>query len=219
MCSNAAPFQFTPNYQPAPGIKRYICGTPAILAIDRVLNNTQLTVDTDLLIKKIRVALTQTGKIAITNTGCLGPCGFGASVLVYPEGVLYGKKRLLNAMPPYQGGGDMIERVTFDKTTYKDAPGRFEAGTPAIVEAIGLAAAVDYVEAIGIEAIHAHEERLVTLCRDELRRLNSVTLFGPEQSAGIVSFAMEGVHPHDLGTILDEEHVAIRAGQDRKSVV
>ena len=127
-------------------------------------------------------------------------------------GVLWGRGELLAAMPPWQGGGAMIDRVTFAKTTFAPAPTRFEAGTPAIVEAIGLAAAIDYVEAIGIGAIHAHEARLVKTLREELRAMNSVTLFGPEDSAGIVSFALEGVHPHDLGTILDEENVAIRAG-------
>jgi cysteine desulfurase / selenocysteine lyase len=132
-----------------------------------------------------------------------GPTGIGA---------LWGRKALLDCMPPWQGGGAMIDRVTFEGTTYAPAPQRFEAGTPAIIEAIGLAAAVDYVQAIGIEAIHAHETALVALCRSELRKLNSVRLFGPEDSAGIVSFELEGVHPHDLGTILDEEGVAIRAG-------
>ena len=127
-------------------------------------------------------------------------------------GVLWGRGELLAGMPPWQGGGAMIDRVTFAKTTFAPAPTRFEAGTPAIVEAIGLAAAIDYVEAIGIGAIHAHEARLVKSLREELRAMNSVTLFGPEDSAGIVSFALEGVHPHDLGTILDEENVAIRAG-------
>jgi len=127
-------------------------------------------------------------------------------------GVLWGRGDLLAGMPPWQGGGAMIDRVTFAKTTFAPAPTRFEAGTPAIVEAIGLAAAIDYVEAIGIGAIHAHEARLVKSLREELRAMNSVTLFGPEDSAGIVSFALEGVHPHDLGTILDEENVAIRAG-------
>ena len=106
----------------------------------------------------------------------------------------------------------MIERVRFERSTFLPPPARFEAGTPAIVEAIGLAAAIDYVERIGLAAIDAHESVLVRLTRDGLRRLNAVTLFGPEDSAGIVSFALEGVHPHDLGTILDEENVAIRAG-------
>ena len=139
---------------------------------------------------------------------------FSAHKLYGPTGIgaLWARSEILSAMPPWHGGGAMIDRVTFEQTTYAPPPARFEAGTPAIVEVIGLAAAVDYVDAIGIEAIHAHEERLVSLCREELRRLNSVTLFGPEQSAGIVSFALDGVHPHDLGTILDEEGVAIRAG-------
>jgi cysteine desulfurase/selenocysteine lyase len=115
-------------------------------------------------------------------------------------------------MPPVQGGGAMIDRVTFARTTYAPAPARFEAGTPHIVGALGLAAAIDYVEAIGLDAIHAHETALVTVAREALGRINSVTLFGPEDSAGIVSFAVEGVHPHDIGTILDEGRVAIRAG-------
>jgi cysteine desulfurase/selenocysteine lyase len=139
---------------------------------------------------------------------------FSAHKLYGPTGIgaLWGRAELLDAMPPWQGGGAMIDRVTFEKTTYAPAPQRFEAGTPAIVEAIGLGAAVDYVSALGIEAVHAHEVALVAQCRDELRRRNDVTLFGPEESAGIVSFALQGVHPHDLGTILDEEGVAIRAG-------
>ena len=132
-----------------------------------------------------------------------GPTGIGA---------LWGRADLLAAMPPWQGGGSMIDRVTFARTTYAPPPQRFEAGTPAIVEAIGLAQACDYVAAIGLDAIQAHEAALVRSLRDALRPMNDVTLFGPEDSAGIVSFALRGVHPHDLGTILDEENVAIRAG-------
>jgi len=132
-----------------------------------------------------------------------GPTGIGA---------LWARYSILDAMPPWQGGGSMIDRVTFEKTTYAPAPQRFEAGTPAIVETIGLAAACDYVDAIGLEAIHAHEARLVAQLREALRGKNDVTVFGPEDAAGIVSFALDGVHPHDLGTILDEEGVAIRAG-------
>ncbi|MGP7795063.1 cysteine desulfurase [Sphingomonas sp. CLY1604] len=127
-------------------------------------------------------------------------------------GVLWGRGELLAQMPPYQGGGSMIDRVTFAKTTYAPPPGRFEAGTPHIVGALGLAAAVAYVEGIGVERIHAHEAALVRDARAALSSLNSVRLFGPEDSAGIVSFAVEGVHPHDVGTILDEGRVAIRAG-------
>jgi len=127
-------------------------------------------------------------------------------------GVLWGRADLLDAMPPYQGGGSMIDRVSFERTTYAPPPTRFEAGTPHIVGALGLHAAIDYVEGIGLDAIHAHETALVRRTRDALRGINSVTLFGPEDAAGIVSFSIEGVHPHDIGTILDESRVAIRAG-------
>lgn len=125
-------------------------------------------------------------------------------------GVLWSDK--LDKLSPWQGGGSMIDRVTFERTTYAPTPTRFEAGTPAIVEVLGLAAAVGYVDSLGIEAIHAHECALVASLREQLARKNSITLFGPENSAGIVSFAMAGVHPHDIGTILDESAVAIRAG-------
>ncbi|MFD1786063.1 cysteine desulfurase [Sphingomonas floccifaciens] len=127
-------------------------------------------------------------------------------------GVLWGRAELLDAMPPYQGGGSMIDRVSFERTTYAPAPTRFEAGTPHIVGVLGLHAAIDYVSAIGLDRIHAHETALVRTTREALAGLNSVTLFGPEDSAGIVSFAIHGVHPHDIGTILDESRVAIRAG-------
>ncbi|WP_213979142.1 cysteine desulfurase [Sphingomonas sp. dw_22] len=127
-------------------------------------------------------------------------------------GVLWGRYELLDAMPPYQGGGSMIDRVTFARTTYAPPPGRFEAGTPHIVGVVGLHAAIDYVDSIGLDRIHAHEMALVRQTREALSKLNSVTLFGPEDSAGIVSFAVEGVHPHDVATILDEGNVAIRAG-------
>ena len=127
-------------------------------------------------------------------------------------GVLWASAETLDAMPPWQGGGAMIDRVTFEKTTYAPAPGRFEAGTPMIIEVIGLHAAVNFVDAIGPEAIFAHESALAAQTREALRAINSITLYGPEKSAGIVSFSMQGVHPHDIGTILDEEGVAIRAG-------
>ena len=127
-------------------------------------------------------------------------------------GVLWAREELLDAMPPWQGGGAMIDKVTFEQTTYAPAPQRFEAGTPMITEVIALHAAIDYVDGMGMERLFAHESGLAAKLREELRGINSIRLFGPEKSAGIVSFAMEGVHPHDLGTILDEENVAIRAG-------
>ncbi|KNH00753.1 Cysteine desulfurase, SufS subfamily [Qipengyuania citrea LAMA 915] len=140
---------------------------------------------------------------ALSGHKLYGPTGIG---------VLWAREEILGAMPPWQGGGAMIDRVTFEKTTYGPPPQRFEAGTPIITEAIALHAAIDYVAALGPDRLFAHEAGLARQLRDELRALNSVTLFGPEESAGIVSFAIEGVHPHDLGTILDEENVAIRAG-------
>jgi len=120
-------------------------------------------------------------------------------------GVLWARGEILDAMPPWQGGGAMIDKVTFEKTTYAPPPAH-------VVGVIGLHAAIDYVDAIGLDAIAAHEAALVRAARDALSSLNSVRLFGPEDSAGIVSFAVEGVHPHDIGTILDESRVAIRAG-------
>ena len=132
-----------------------------------------------------------------------GPTGIGA---------LWGKAELLDSMPPYQGGGAMIDKVTFAETTYASAPQRFEAGTPHIVGAVGLHAAVDWVQAIGPDALHAHESALVRECRAALANIGGVTLYGPEDSAGIVSFNVDGVHPHDVGTILDDAGVAVRAG-------
>ena len=139
---------------------------------------------------------------------------FSGHKLYGPTGIgcLWARPDFLEAMPPYQGGGSMIDKVSFARTTYAPPPTRFEAGTPHIVGALGLHAAIDYVESIGLDAIHAHETALVRQTREALSGMNSVTLFGPEDSAGIVSFAIEGVHPHDIGTILDEGRVAIRAG-------
>ena len=131
-------------------------------------------------------------------------------------GVLWAREKLLDAMQPWQGGGAMIEQVSFEQSTYAPPPQRFEAGTPMICEAIALHAAIDYVEKVagpgGMEGLFAHESALAAKTRAALQSVNSVRLLGPEKSAGIVSFVMEGVHPHDLGTILDEENVAIRAG-------
>ena len=139
---------------------------------------------------------------------------FSAHKLYGPTGigVLWARKALLDQMPPWQGGGSMIDKVTFAETTYAPAPQRFEAGTPNIVEAVGMAAAMDWLSDIGLDRAEKHERDLAGLLRAELRKRNDVTLFGPDDSLGIVSFALEGVHPHDLGTILDEEGVAIRAG-------
>lgn len=139
---------------------------------------------------------------------------FSAHKLYGPTGIgcLWARAELLNSMPPWQGGGSMIDRVTFDNTTYLDPPSRFEAGTPHIVGAVGLHAAVNWVKGIGIDAICAHESALASECREALRKLGFVSLYGPEDSTGIVSFNVDGVHPHDTATILDDAGVAVRAG-------
>ena len=139
---------------------------------------------------------------------------FSGHKLYGPTGIgcLWGRNELLNAMPPWQGGGSMIDRVTFAETTYLDAPMRFEAGTPHIVGTVGLHAAVNWVEGLTLDAIHAHECALVAECRSALSGVGGVTLYGPEDSAGIVSFNVDGVHPHDTATILDDVGVAVRAG-------
>jgi cysteine desulfurase/selenocysteine lyase len=128
-------------------------------------------------------------------------------------GVLVGREALLEAMPPWQGGGDMILTVSFEKTTYNELPFKFEAGTPNISGAVGLAAAIDYIESLGIERIHAHEQRLLAAATGELSRVPGLSIIGtaPDKAA-VISFTLEGVHPHDLGTILDAEGVAVRTG-------
>jgi len=139
---------------------------------------------------------------------------FSAHKLYGPTGIgaLWGRADVLNSLPPWQGGGSMIDRVTFEETTYLDAPMRFEAGTPHIVGAIGLHAAVDWIGKLGLDAVHAHECALVAETRSKLSNIPGVTLYGPEDSAGIVSFNVDGVHAHDTATILDDAGVAVRAG-------
>lgn len=128
-------------------------------------------------------------------------------------GVLYGKTALLDSMPPYQGGGDMIRSVTFEKTTYNVLPYKFEAGTPNIAGGIGLGAAIDYVESLGIEHIAAHEHTVLEYGTRELAKVPGLTLVGTaREKASVLSFVMDGVHPHDVGTILDQEGIAIRTG-------
>ncbi len=139
---------------------------------------------------------------------------FSAHKLYGPTGIgcLWGRTDLLSEMPPWQGGGSMIEKVTFEETTYLDPPMRFEAGTPHIVGAVGLHEAVNWVERLTVDAIHAHECALVAETREALHKIPGVTLYGPENSAGIISFNVDGVHPHDAATILDDAGVAVRAG-------
>lgn len=128
-------------------------------------------------------------------------------------GVLYGREELLQAMPPWQGGGDMILTVSFERTTYNDLPWKFEAGTPDISGAVGLAAAMDYLEGLGVEAVAAHESRLLALATVELARIPGIELVGTAaHKASVLSFTLAGVHAHDLGTILDTEGIAVRTG-------
>jgi cysteine desulfurase/selenocysteine lyase len=128
-------------------------------------------------------------------------------------GVLYGKRDLLEAMPPYQGGGDMIRSVTFEKTLYNDLPYKFEAGTPDIAGAIGLGAALNYIERLGLDNIAAHEHGLLTYGTEALTAVPGVRIIGTAPNkAAVISFVIEGIHPHDIGTILDREGIAVRTG-------
>jgi cysteine desulfurase/selenocysteine lyase len=128
-------------------------------------------------------------------------------------GVLYGKAELLEAMPPYQGGGDMISSVTFEKTLYNTLPYKFEAGTPYVAGPIGLAAAIDYLEALGLDNVAAHEHDLLGYATEAVAAIPGVQLIGTaREKASVLSFVLEGVHPHDLGTILDQEGIAMRTG-------
>jgi cysteine desulfurase/selenocysteine lyase len=143
--------------------------------------------------------------VAISSHKLCGPSGIGA---------LWGKRELLEKMSPFNLGGEMIRSVGLDKTTFNELPYKFEAGTPAIAEAVGFGAAIDYVSAIGLEAIERHEHTLVEQAMTALEELPWVRVFGPppERRAGIVSFDVEGIHPHDVAQILDWEGVAVRAG-------
>ena len=141
---------------------------------------------------------------AFSGHKMFGPTGIG---------ILYGKYALLDAMPPYQGGGDMIMKVTFEKTTFQAPPHRFEAGTPAIVEVLGLGAAIDYLKKIGLDNIAAHEAGLLEYGTAVLQDVPGLRLIGTAAHKGsILSFTLDGVHPHDIGTLLDEDGIAIRAG-------
>jgi cysteine desulfurase/selenocysteine lyase len=141
---------------------------------------------------------------AFSGHKMFGPTGIG---------ILYGKAAWLEKMQPFKGGGDMILSVTFEKTTYNVPPGKFEAGTPPIAAAITLGAAVDYIESIGIERIHAHETDLLDYATDQVNRLPGVRIVGTaEKKAAVVSFVVDGVHPHDVGTLLNEDGIAVRTG-------
>jgi cysteine desulfurase/selenocysteine lyase len=141
---------------------------------------------------------------AISGHKMFGPTGIGA---------LYGKANLLESMPPYQGGGDMILSVTFEKTTYNHLPNKFEAGTPNIAAAIGWGAALDYLMRVGMENIASYEQALLAYATEAVGQIPGVRLIGTaREKAGVLSFVLEGIHPHDVGTILDQEGIAVRTG-------
>jgi cysteine desulfurase/selenocysteine lyase len=144
--------------------------------------------------------------IAFTGHKMLGPTGIG---------VLWGRAELLEAMPPVFGGGSMIETVTMEKSTFAPAPARFEAGTPPIVEAVGLGAAIDYLNGVGMTAVQAHEQEITAYALQVLASVPTLRIFGPttpEGRGGTISFALEGIHPHDVGQVLDDEGVEVRVG-------
>ena len=141
---------------------------------------------------------------ALSGHKMVGPTGIG---------ILYGKSKLLNAMPPYQGGGDMIKTVTFEKTTYADLPYKFEAGTPNIAGGIGLGAAVDYLNRIGLDRIGAYEHELLVYGTQALEQIPGLRMIGTaREKAAVLSFVIEGIHPHDIGTVLDRMGIAVRTG-------
>lgn len=141
---------------------------------------------------------------AFSSHKLYGPTGIG---------ILYGKKALLDAMPPYQGGGDMIETVSFTKITYANTPQKFEAGTPDISGVVGLSAAIRYIQAIGLDTIYQHDQALLTYAETRLNSIPEIRLIGTAKpKVGVISFLLDHIHPHDVGTVLDHEGIAVRAG-------
>ena len=143
--------------------------------------------------------------LAFSGHKMCGPTGIG---------VLYGKRELLEAMPPYMGGGDMIRHVYLDHSTWNELPWKFEAGTPSIAAAVGLGAAVDYLTGIGLDKIHAHEQYITNYALEALSEVKGVALYGPpaSQKGGVAAFSLQGVHPHDIAELVDKDGIAIRAG-------
>ena len=141
--------------------------------------------------------------MAFSSHKMCGPTGIG---------ILYGKKTLLEAMPPFMGGGDMIRRVQLDRSTWNDLPWKFEAGTPSIAEGIGLGAAVDYLSGLGMENVHAHEQFITSYALEALSEVEGLHLIGPPQRAGVAAFTLDKLHPHDVAGLLDQDGIAVRAG-------
>jgi cysteine desulfurase/selenocysteine lyase len=169
-------------------------GADALVLIDAAQAAPHLTIDVQAL---------GCDFLAFSGHKVYAPTGTGA---------LWGKREVLEALPPYRGGGEMIKEVTFAKTTYNDLPFKYEAGTPNIEGGLTLAAALDYVNGIGLDAIRAHETKLIRAAAAALSELPGIRFFGPDDRAGALSFALEGVHHYDLGTLLDQMGVAVRTG-------
>ncbi len=183
--------------------------TPAARIIERAhAAGARVLLDASQLVphKGIDVQAMGADFVAFTGHKMLGPTGIGT---------LWGKRDLLEEMPPFMGGGDMIKEVYHATSTWNELPWKFEAGTPSIAEGIGLGAAVDYLTAVGMDKIHAHEQAITTYALERLNALGGITLYGPpaDQRGGVISFNVEGIHPHDLASMLDQRGVAVRAGQ------
>ncbi|HEX5086904.1 MAG TPA: cysteine desulfurase [Nocardioides sp.] len=169
----------------------------ALVVVDASQAAPQLPVD---------VASSGADLLAFTGHKCVGPTGIG---------VLWGRREVLDQLPPFLGGGEMIETVTMERSTYAPVPHKFEAGTPPIVEAVGLGAALDYLGDLGMEAVHRHEQTITRYALDALQTVPGVTILGPlsaEDRGGAIAFELEGAHPHDVATVLDTRGVAVRAG-------
>jgi cysteine desulfurase/selenocysteine lyase len=141
--------------------------------------------------------------LGFTGHKMLGPMGIG---------VLYGKREILEAMPPFLGGGEMIRRVGLRESTWNDLPWKFEAGTPSVGDAVALGAAVEYLQRVGMDAIQEHDARMAALALSRLRAIEGVRVFGPERRGAVIAFTVDGMHPHDLASLLDEQGIAVRAG-------
>jgi cysteine desulfurase/selenocysteine lyase len=169
----------------------------ALVVVDASQAVPQLPVD---------VAASGADLLAFTGHKCVGPTGIG---------VLWGRREVLDQLPPFLGGGEMIETVTMERSTYAPVPHKFEAGTPPIVEAIGLGAALDYLGHLGMDTVHAHEQAITRYALEGLSSVPGVTILGPLDAAdrgGAIAFELEGAHPHDVATVLDTRGIAVRAG-------
>jgi cysteine desulfurase/selenocysteine lyase len=169
----------------------------AIVVVDASQAVPQLPVD---------VVASGADLLAFTGHKCVGPTGIG---------VLWGKREVLDQLPPFLGGGEMIETVSMERSTYAPIPHKFEAGTPPIVEAVGLGAALEYLGHLGMDAVHAHEQAITAYALEGLSTVTGVSVLGPLDAAdrgGAISFELDGAHPHDIATVLDTRGIAVRAG-------